>query len=235
MSKLQTLALFIRDNPLLLLVTLPVATILYWLTAYFVDPHGLRSYPGPFLAKFTDAWIAWSVHSNRWSLAVEDAHKKYGTHARTFRHPNTEHLAGPIVRIAPNHISLSDPKALAVVYGHSAGFTKSSWYDVFSNFRVPNIVSTRSRAVHARKRRIEAHMFAPQSIRAVEPISRVHVAELVRQWDSLVSRVSEAQEGGPTQGQIGAAAWSVRDGRVWTDCMACAYCGCAARWLSPVF
>lgn len=84
MSMLQTLPFFIWDNSLLLLAALPVATILYLLTAYFVDPHGLRSYPGPFLAKFTDLWIAWTVHSNRWSLSVEDAHKKYGTHSFGF-------------------------------------------------------------------------------------------------------------------------------------------------------
>ncbi|EPS94565.1 hypothetical protein FOMPIDRAFT_1054988 [Fomitopsis schrenkii] len=204
MSMIQQFALFIRDNPLLLLTAIPVAAVLLQIVAYLADPHGLRSYPGPFLAKFTDAWIAWSVNRNRWSLSVEDAHKKYG----------------PVVRIAPNHVSISDAKALAIVYGHSTGFTKSRWYDIFSNFRVPNIASTRSRSVHARKRRIEAHMFAPQSIRAVEPISRVHVAELIRQWDTLVSRVSEAQKGGPLRGQVGAATWSVQDGRVWTDCMA---------------
>ena len=70
---------------------------------------------------------------------------------------------------------------------------------------------------------MEAHMFAPQSIRAVEPISHVHVTELLRQWDGLISRVSEAQKGGPDRGLLGATAWSVQDGRVWTDCMTCTY------------
>lgn len=122
-----------------------------------------------------------------------------------------------------------------MVYGHSAGFMKSSWYDIFSNFRVPNITSTRSRSVHARKRRIEAHMFAPQSIRAVEPISRIHVAELLHQWDSLASRVSDAQKGGPQQGHVGAATWSVQDGRIWIDCMTCTYCSIPARRLPHIF
>lgn len=79
---IQQFALFIRDNPLLLLTAIPVAAVLLQIVAYLADPHGLRSYPGPFLAKFTDAWIAWSVNRNRWSLSVEDAHKKYGTHSR---------------------------------------------------------------------------------------------------------------------------------------------------------
>lgn len=70
---------------------------------------------------------------------------------------------------------------------------------------------------------MEAHMFAPQSIRAVEPISHAHVAELLRQWDNLIAQVTEAQKGGPDRGQLGATNWSVQDGRVWTDCMTCTY------------
>ncbi|EPS95052.1 hypothetical protein FOMPIDRAFT_1133122 [Fomitopsis schrenkii] len=203
MSIVQQLTAFAGGNPLLLLAALPVVLVVAKVVNYLTDSSGLRSYPGPFLAKFTDAWIFWMVSRNRWSRSVEDVHIKYG----------------PIVRIAPNHISIADPKALATVYGHSTGFTKSNWYDVFSNFAVTNIFNTKSRSEHARKRRMEAHMFAPQSIRAVEPISHAHVNELLRQWDGLISRVAEAQQGGPDRGHLGATAWSVQDGRVWIDCM----------------
>ncbi|EPT05697.1 hypothetical protein FOMPIDRAFT_1111194 [Fomitopsis schrenkii] len=155
MSIVQQLTNFTRGNPLLVLAALPVVLVVAKVVHYLVDSSDLRSYPGPFLAKFTDAWIFWTVSRNRWSRSVEDAHIKYG----------------PIVRIAPNHISIDDPKALAMVYGHSTGFMKSNWYDIFAAFSVSNIFDTRSRSEHARKRRMEAHMFAPQSIRAVEPIS----------------------------------------------------------------
>ena len=226
MSIVQQLTAWARDNPLLLLAALPVVLLVAKVANYLTDPSALRSYPGPFLAKFTDAWIFWTVSRNRWSCSVEDLHKRYGNITQAFiRDKLSQHysLSGPIVRIAPNHISIADAKALTTVYGHSTGFTKSNWYDVFANFAVANIFNTRSRAEHARKRRMEAHMFAPQSIRAVEPISHVHVTELLRQWDGLIARVAEAQKGGPDRGHLGATAWSVQDGRVWTDCMTCTY------------
>ena len=35
------------------------------------------------------------------------------------------------MRIAPNNISIADPDALPVVYGHGTGTVKSSFYDSF--------------------------------------------------------------------------------------------------------
>lgn len=108
-----------------------------------------------------------------------------------------------------------------MIYGHSAGLMKSEFYDVFSPFAISDIFTSRSRTEHARKRRMQAHMFAPQSIRAIEPISHSHVAELLRQWDYLVSRVKEAQGVGPRQGLLGSSPWTVEDGRVWFNPMDC--------------
>ncbi|KAH9839883.1 cytochrome P450 [Rhodofomes roseus] len=204
MPVIQQVTSELSNNPLLLLAVLPAAFILVRVITYFKDASGLRSYPGPFLAKFTDAWMFWVVSHNRWSSAVDEMHRKHG----------------PFVRLAPNYVSISDPKALDAIYGHSAGLMKASFYDIFANFSVRNIFNTRSRTEHARKRRAEAHMFAPQSIRAVEPLSHVHVAEFLRQWDHLASRVQESQHGGgPLKGQLGSGAWSVENGCVWFDCM----------------
>lgn len=110
-----------------------------------------------------------------------------------------------------------------MIYGHSSGFTKTSFYDIFANFSIRNTFNTRSRAEHARKRRMMSHLFASQSVRAVEPISQIHVAELVRQWDYLTSHVEEIRKGSPLRGQLGSVPWIVDDGRVWVDCMPCAY------------
>ena len=62
-------------------------------------------------------------------------------------------------------------------------------------------------------------MFAPQSIRAVEPISRVHITELLRQWDFLASRAREAHNGRPVKGQLGSSAWEVQGDRTYFDCI----------------
>jgi hypothetical protein len=58
----------------------------------------------------------WRILKNLQSehfLAVHEAHQKLGRH----------------VRIAPNHVSVSDPAAMNNIYGHDAGFLKDAWYD----------------------------------------------------------------------------------------------------------
>lgn len=35
------------------------------------------------------------------------------------------HKMGPLVRIQPNHVSVADEEAIAIIYGHGNGFLKS--------------------------------------------------------------------------------------------------------------
>lgn len=105
---------------------------------------------------------------------IHDAHKKYGK----------------VVRIAPNHISIADHKALQPVYGHSTGTLKAEFYDAFAAPGFPRgLFNTRSRAEHTRKRKIVSHTFAPKSITAFEPFIR-------REAQLLVSRFQEFTKGG---------------------------------------
>ena len=73
----------------------------------------LRKYPGPFLSKFSPLPLAFQCRMARHSEWVKEQHRKYG---RT-------------VRIAPNYISISDPKAVSEIYGHRAGFLKGPFYE----------------------------------------------------------------------------------------------------------
>ncbi|KAH9937980.1 cytochrome P450 monooxygenase pc-bph [Amylocystis lapponica] len=178
------------------------ATVLFIVLAvhfipYLVDPHDLRAYPGPTFARFTDVWMALTIWRGRRSQEVHQLHQKFGT----------------FVRIAPNHISISSPAALSAVYGHSSGTLKSDFYDTFVSFS-PGLLSTRSRSVHARKRRIVAHMFAPQSVRAFQPTISKHIRELCSQWDKLCEHAVGGQEG-----IMGASAWNTENGRVWFNCV----------------
>ncbi|CCM03251.1 uncharacterized protein FIBRA_05377 [Fibroporia radiculosa] len=182
-----------------LLSIVSLGAVLVHLVPYIIDPRGLRAYPGPFFAKFTDVWLSLTVFSNAWSEAVEKLHKKHGS----------------FVRIGPNHVSIADPAALPLVYGHSSGALKAPFYDAFVNFKHASIFSTRSRADHSRKRRIESHMFAPKSIRALEGTTRVHFGKFVSQWDTLCKCV----EGSTTDGMMGSSKWTVKDGRVWFNSM----------------
>ena len=64
------------------MTVIPAAILLFHVIAYFKDSSGLRSFPGPMLAKFTDAWMFSVVKDNKWSDTVAGLHKKYGTYLR---------------------------------------------------------------------------------------------------------------------------------------------------------
>ena len=54
------------------------AVFLFHFVPYFLDPHAIRAYPGPFLAKLSDIWLGWvAAHGHR-SERVHELHQQYG-------------------------------------------------------------------------------------------------------------------------------------------------------------
>ena len=94
-----------------------VFPILYYVLPY-LRSWTIRDIPGPFPAAFTNLWLMLQCRRGKRYLAVDEAHKKYGK----------------MVRIQPNHISIADPEAIPLIYGHGNGFLKRS---VPSLVRVP--------------------------------------------------------------------------------------------------
>ncbi|KAH9914221.1 cytochrome P450 [Fomitopsis serialis] len=180
---------------LLALVLLFVACLAH-LLPYLTDPHALRSYPGPWLAKLSDVWLGRVAAQGHRSEVVHQLHKQYGT----------------FVRLAPNHLSICDPDGIQDVYAHGNGTTKSDFYDAFVSI-TRGLFNTRSRADHTRKRKVVAHVFSQKSVLEFEPYTRVHVAALFRQWDRLCGRGAEGFEGKEGEG------WRREGGRVWMDCL----------------
>ena len=74
----------------LLCVFVPVWLVLYYLLPYFTTYECNRAIPGPFVAKFSNIWLASHAKKGRKFAAVDEAHRKYGK----------------IVRIGFNHISI---------------------------------------------------------------------------------------------------------------------------------
>lgn len=89
---------------LLTLVLVLAAT----LAAYRYYFHPLRRIPGPLLAKFTDAQRFFDTAGGRAELTHRLLHAKYG----------------PVVRIGPNTVSLSDPECIKLIYSNKANFPK---------------------------------------------------------------------------------------------------------------
>ena len=83
MPIIHRLTSYCSTDVLLTLTAVLSAVVVFHVFAYFKDTPGLRSFPGPFLAKFTDAWMFSVVSGNRWSTTVESLHKQYGTSLHT--------------------------------------------------------------------------------------------------------------------------------------------------------
>lgn len=70
--------------------------------------NGLNKYPGPLLASLTDWWRFVDVYGRRPEVTHRALHKKYGD----------------VVRLGPNTLSFSNPRALKSIYGLNKGFIK---------------------------------------------------------------------------------------------------------------
>lgn len=133
------------------------------------------------------------------------------------------HRIGPLVRIAPNHVSISEPSALHDVYAFGTNTNmsplKSDFYDAFVSIH-PALFTIRDRAQHARKRKTVAHIFSTKSVLEFEEHVREHVGVLIEKWDSFCQESMKA-EGEAVRGEQGQGGWVGRGGKVWLDCMPC--------------
>lgn len=121
------------------------------------------------------------------------------------------------MRLAPNHVSIADPGALQIVYAHGNGSLKSNFYDAFVSIH-RGLFNTRDRHDHARKRKIVSHIFSQKSVLEFEPIARLYIDQLLKQWDRMCNA---AVKGG--SGPEGEGGWYGHDGRLWLDCLPCMF------------
>ncbi|OHE92206.1 hypothetical protein CORC01_12500 [Colletotrichum orchidophilum] len=117
---------------------------------------GLRSIPGPFLARFTPLWRLSFVWKGNAHSDYRQLHHKYG----------------PVVRTAPNAVDISDPAALQTIYGITSKFMKSNFYNVFDNMYedefMPSMFTTTNAEVHKALKRPVAQKYSMTSIRTLE-------------------------------------------------------------------
>ncbi|KIW08650.1 uncharacterized protein PV09_00605 [Verruconis gallopava] len=120
---------------------------------YRLTLHPLAKYPGPFLAKITDVYLAYHAWKGDRHLEFYRCHEKYGTH----------------VRMGPNLLSVNTNTALKTIYGHRANVRKADFYTAFpANKHTFNVHSSIDKMAHARKRRVLSHAFSDSAIKAME-------------------------------------------------------------------
>ena len=78
--------------------------------------HPLKSHPGPLFARLTPLPDLYHAYRGDKHIHFLHVHAKYG----------------PVVRFAPNSLSINDPAALRAIYGHGANVQKSeAFYHAF--------------------------------------------------------------------------------------------------------
>ena len=70
----------------------------------------IRSLPGPFLGRISKYYRVWLLSTGKGPIKYWKLHKEYG----------------PVVRTGPNHVSLSDPAMISIVYDMKNKFSKVS-------------------------------------------------------------------------------------------------------------
>ncbi|KAF2189731.1 cytochrome P450 [Zopfia rhizophila CBS 207.26] len=76
---------------------------------------------------------------------------------------------GPLVRIAPNEVSIADLPAIKQIYGSGSRFRKSDWYSVWQGHRKFDLFAGRDEKVHGQQRKLVARAYAMETLKDLEP------------------------------------------------------------------
>ncbi|AEO68593.1 uncharacterized protein THITE_113354 [Thermothielavioides terrestris NRRL 8126] len=138
-----------------------IAVFVLWsICAIIFDP--LRSVPGPFLLRFTNLPVRLRLLKGTKAHYVHALHAKYGT--------NQVH-SGPIVRVGPREVDVSDPAGAREIHGARSGFLKDpNFYFVAKGMEsLRSVFSAIDPAFHAQRRRLLGPCFAEANMVNLEP------------------------------------------------------------------
>lgn len=127
--------------------------ILYTFVAPLFSP--LRKIPGPLAARFTNLWYLKHVNKGDFHHENTALHRKYG----------------PVVRLAPKHVSLDDPSMVKHIYGIGSKFPKSDWYQGFKapDPKIFTLFADQDIKRHADSRKVFQNVYSMSSMVSYEP------------------------------------------------------------------
>lgn len=133
--------------PSTLLLTLLLLTTLHLLYKITTDP--LKSIPGPIICRFTPLWTWYHSYLGDECRQIQRLHRLYG----------------PVVRIGPRDVVISDGEALAPIYSDKGGFLKAPCYKSFDSEGHETIFSTLDPARRSVRSRAVGPMFSMGNLR----------------------------------------------------------------------
>ncbi len=132
-------------------VVIPVFLVVRILYKRYASP--LRRYPGPFLASFSRLWKVMSVMRGQTNHEHIELHQRYG----------------PVVRIAPNEVSVASPVAARALLSAGKRFYKTDFYSVFPPPQNADIFTEIREDVHAMKKKVANVPYSMAAMRQLGP------------------------------------------------------------------
>lgn len=159
------------------------ALVIFLAIVPFLRNHKYPRAPGPFLARYSNIWLAKKMAEGSFEKTNIALHRKHGkiTLANCLVGADSQILvvrqrlilaSGKIVRVGPSSYSISDRDALRTIYGHGTQFPKSEWYDSWGfqdTHSESNVFAIRNMKTHSNARRLYAGLYAMSSLVGYEP------------------------------------------------------------------
>ncbi|UPX19180.1 Tryprostatin B 6-hydroxylase [Ascochyta rabiei] len=128
--------------------------------------HRLRTFPGPFIARFSKlhAIFAGVLPSYQYYKYSETLHKKYQT---------------DVIRTGPRELAVYCADAVPLIHGPTSRCRKGTWYDSASHISHESTHATRDKLEHKQRRKAWEHALSAKALREYEPRVNRHALALM--------------------------------------------------------
>lgn len=112
-----------------------------------------------------------AVTGGRRIFYIDDLHRDYG----------------PVLRISPTEVAVSDIEGFKQIRAVSSKFTKDIWYEKLTNFPRHSVFTMRNPKDHAQRRKLFARGFSETYLRehwegVIKEICQLAVENIKREW-----------------------------------------------------
>jgi hypothetical protein len=136
----------------------------------------LRKFPGPFWGSVTRLWLGWHCWRQTELNAIKRLHEKYGISDPLSRVYLYLTLAqGPVLRITPTLLLVSDSSKLPEIYHRQAN--KTDHYVTGSCGEVEAVFNMKEHKAHAKFRKVAAGPYSFTNIKKMEPMIDARMEE----------------------------------------------------------
>ncbi|KAF2099235.1 cytochrome P450 [Rhizodiscina lignyota] len=174
-------ALRLSHIPLPWLLSLPVVLLITWGLAYLIYQRTfapLSKVPGPFWASLSPVWKLYYISKGTFHERILELHRKYG----------------PIVRIAPSEVMISDGSAVREIYSNHVGAQSNFPTSAFTAFR-PTIFGQRDPFPHAKRKRIVSHGYSMNALQSMEEFVQARLQILLSKMAGFAASGEETNLG----------------------------------------